>query len=330
KIDSNNQTLDTFTLRPNIIYNSDFTKVEAYNPDTRRRWNYDVFTHLSGLPPQEMNFEEAKNIEDSLSYSEISIPLNDTTIYEGYKVHAKLDQTIPSHDEYQYQKGDLTLGLSLTVWGGKFAKPETKTPFLLVRDNALFQFSAYFPNTRLKFKLPESFADTMLEEASNESSETIELQIGDSLRWENYDLGFLDVKQPPSNSNYESKEGDLAIGAVIRVTDVESKRSFGLEPVFFIRDNEVYYTADRDSVSGMEIRLGKVDPEKSSFTFRLSSNTFTTPQQVPVKVASEVPRSDYIVLSAIKFPGINLFWLGSLMLLFGFFTSMIMRWKNKV
>jgi cytochrome c-type biogenesis protein CcmF len=328
-LDSNNQTQDTFTLRPNIIYNSDFTKVEAYNPDTRRRWNYDIFTHLSGLPPQEMNFEEARKIEDSLNYTEISIPLGDTVTYKGYELIAELDQNIPNHKEYEYQKGDFTLGLALTVWGGEFTKPETKTPFLLVRDNALFQFSAYFPNTRLKFKLPESFADTILEEVTNENSESVELQIGDSLQWEGFELEFLDVKQPPSNSNYKAKDGDLAIGADIRLTEVDNRRTFGLQPVFFIRDNDVFYTADRDSISGIEIRLEKVNPDESSFTFQLSANELTQPEEVPISVASEVPRSDYIVLSAIKFPGINLFWLGSLMLLFGFFTSMIMRWKNK-
>ncbi|MFT5802666.1 MAG: cytochrome c-type biogenesis protein CcmF, partial [Nonlabens sp.] len=41
-------------------------------------------------------------------------------------------------------------------------------------------------------------------------------------------------------------------------------------------------------------------------------------------------RSDFIVLEAILFPGINLFWLGSLMLLVGLAISMIYRIKHKM
>ncbi|NBB88416.1 MAG: cytochrome c assembly protein [Bacteroidetes bacterium] len=323
-----NALQDTFTLRPNIIYNSDFTKVEAYNPDTRRRWNYDIFTHLSGLPPQEMNFEEARKIEDSLDYQLETIPLNDTIqIGESY-LFATFTTEKPSHKEYEYQKGDLTVGLKLTCWSNEFTKAETKTPFLLIRNNALFQFNAYFPDTRLKVKLPETFADHVFERALSEKSKTAELKVGDSLQWSGYAFDFRQIQQPPTQSNYAAQENELAIGADFEITNLVTQRQFTLEPVFAIKENEVFYTKDRDSLSQLEIQLARVHPETSSFSFKFSKKEIKNPGTVPIEVAQNVPRSDYIVLSTIKFPGINLFWLGSCMMLLGFFASMFVRWKD--
>jgi cytochrome c-type biogenesis protein CcmF len=43
-----------------------------------------------------------------------------------------------------------------------------------------------------------------------------------------------------------------------------------------------------------------------------------------------VPRTDYIVLEAIVFPGINLFWLGSVTMMIGLFVGMAERRKQKM
>jgi cytochrome c-type biogenesis protein CcmF len=40
------------------------------------------------------------------------------------------------------------------------------------------------------------------------------------------------------------------------------------------------------------------------------------------------PKMDYIILKAIEFPYINLLWLGTLVLLFGFMLSIIQRFKE--
>ena len=38
---------------------------------------------------------------------------------------------------------------------------------------------------------------------------------------------------------------------------------------------------------------------------------------LPIEVAENFAREDYIVLEAILFPGINFFWLGTLLMMFG-------------
>ncbi len=51
--------------------------------------------------------------------------------------------------------------------------------------------------------------------------------------------------------------------------------------------------------------------------------------KLPFEIADDVPRTDFIVLEAIVFPGINLFWLGSLMMLGGLAISMFYRRRKK-
>jgi cytochrome c-type biogenesis protein CcmF len=326
-LDSTSENRDTFTLRPNIIYNSDYTKVEAYNPDTRRRWNYDVFTHLSGLPPQEMNFQEARNIEDSLDYTEQMISPGDTLEYNGTFIYSEFTNEIPIHDDYEYKEGDMVLGLDITTWSNEFTQAEEKSAFLLIRDNALYQFGAYFPDTRLKIKLPESFADVILENSESQSSTTIELEVNDSTQWGNFNIHLSDIIQSPESPNYQAQEGDVAIGAQLDIQNAAER--VRLKPIFYIRNDEINFVEDRDTTAKIGAQLIKIDPEKSSFTFVLSREKIKWPDEAPITIAENVPRSDYLVLSTIKFPGINLFWLGSIMMLFGFFVSMIFRWNTK-
>jgi cytochrome c-type biogenesis protein CcmF len=74
-----------------------------------------------------------------------------------------------------------------------------------------------------------------------------------------------------------------------------------------------------------------IDPAKESIDLRIAiKDTQSSAKAYPFAIANEVPRSDFIVLEAILFPGINLFWLGSLMLLVGLAISMIYRIKHKM
>jgi len=52
--------------------------------------------------------------------------------------------------------------------------------------------------------------------------------------------------------------------------------------------------------------------------------------QLPFEIADDVPRTDFIVLEAILFPGINFFWLGSLLMLGGLALSMVYRRREKL
>ena len=56
-------------------------------------------------------------------------------------------------------------------------------------------------------------------------------------------------------------------------------------------------------------------------TFRVAKD-LRDDKEIELLIASDVPRSDILIVEAKIFPGINLVWLGSLMMLFGLSISL--------
>jgi cytochrome c-type biogenesis protein CcmF len=74
---------------------------------------------------------------------------------------------------------------------------------------------------------------------------------------------------------------------------------------------------------GLHIRFENIYPQSEEFDFSIA---LAPPAAIPIEIAGDVPRTDIIVLQAIVFPGINLFWLGSLMMMSGLFLGM---WRKR-
>ena len=45
--------------------------------------------------------------------------------------------------------------------------------------------------------------------------------------------------------------------------------------------------------------------------------------EIPMEIAENSPREDWIVVEAIEFPGINFYWLGSILMISGMLISLI-------
>jgi cytochrome c-type biogenesis protein CcmF len=67
---------------------------------------------------------------------------------------------------------------------------------------------------------------------------------------------------------------------------------------------------------GLHFRFENIDPKNGILTIGVAQ-TPADQAGIPLEIAEDAARSDYIVLEAIIFPGINLVWLGSLMMLLG-------------
>jgi cytochrome c-type biogenesis protein CcmF len=95
-----------------------------------------------------------------------------------------------------------------------------------------------------------------------------------------------------------------------------------------IRDNRPFSIKDYEAKGGTHIRLAQIDPTNEVFVLQLAQDIRTN-QKITLDIAENVPRTDIIVLEATIFPGINLFWLGSIMMMLGFFVSLGRRYKSK-
>ena len=124
-------------------------------------------------------------------------------------------------------------------------------------------------------------------------------------------------EQEIENPNYKEQEGDIKVQAVL-VGDTDDKI---LKPCYIIRDGKPFNLKDYNPNLGIHCRLIELDPIKDQITFAIAQDD-RSDQTLVLDVAEDVSRSDIIVLEALVFPGINLFWAGSLLMLLGFFFAL--------
>jgi cytochrome c-type biogenesis protein CcmF len=131
----------------------------------------------------------------------------------------------------------------------------------------------------------------------------------------------------PVTHDYLAEEGDLAVGANIRVTSKEGK-SYRVMPVFLIRKGEPLNVKSEIPELGIHLRFPLLDPktEKAEISYAYAPKK---KEPIPLEISTEALRSDYIVLEAIEFPGINLFWGGSSMMMLGLLLGMALKITKK-
>ena len=79
--------------------------------------------------------------------------------------------------------------------------------------------------------------------------------------------------------------------------------------------------------TGLHIRFSNIDPAKEEFTFKIARDKRESPE-LNLGIATDVPRTDYLILQATIFPGINLFWLGSILMMVGLFIASWLRFSK--
>ena len=98
-------------------------------------------------------------------------------------------------------------------------------------------------------------------------------------------------------------------------------------PVYLIRNSESFGLKDEVPEMNLHFRFQKIDPNKGILTIGVAQ-TPPNQEKIQFEVAEDAHRSDYVVMEAIIFPGINYFWIGSIVMLFGFALSLWRRWNE--
>ena len=77
----------------------------------------------------------------------------------------------------------------------------------------------------------------------------------------------------------------------------------------------------------MSFSIGKVNPETKQISIEVAQ---ISPTKMPISIAEDAPRTDYVVLEATINPGINLVWAGCILMLMGLAVAMIFRIRQKM
>lgn len=323
--EAGNPTGESFTLHPNVMYDRQFSKVVASNPSTKHYWNYDIFTHVSSLPKAELDPEYAKQQEDSLKYvTYYAIPGDTIFTKEHYVVVEDLTKS-PIHPEYKRQTGDLAFGLKMKAYSLDDRRGYDLNPMMyLRRQEGAFSLSYPAPPLEMKAKITEKGMERIFKTEDELKYQNFDLREGESFVFNGYTVRFTGVSRNISHPNYEVQDNDIAVAAELEVTAPDGSIRTAA-PVYLIRGNQPFSLKDEITTWGLHLMFQKVDPGTGLLTIAAAQAT-DEQRSIPVEIAENAGRSDYIVLEAILFPGINFVWAGSLIMLLGMVLGLWQKW----
>jgi cytochrome c-type biogenesis protein CcmF len=151
------------------------------------------------------------------------------------------------------------------------------------------------------------------EDEGYEKPVTHEVSIGDTITLRE---GFAVVKAINRNATIQNipiANGDLAAGMKLEVT--ANGKTYTTEPVFLLKGGNKFDFGKKVDEAGLKFRFADIHPEKDKLEL----------------VVYQKPKAEkkWIVLKAIKFPYINLFWGGTIIMVVGFLLS-IFRRNNEI
>jgi cytochrome c-type biogenesis protein CcmF len=142
---------------------------------------------------------------------------------------------------------------------------------------------------------------------------TYEVNIGDTLRYRNGIFVVQGINKNATLQNIPLSKEDLLVGININVIPADGKEST-VEPIYLLREGTVY-DFNKDVVDqGLRFRFTNIYPQRD----KLEIMVYQKP----------LPEKKWIVFKAIKFPYINFFWAGTIVMTIGFLMAIYRRIKE--
>ena len=325
KVSETGDTLEHFTTHPNILYDRQMSKVETANPNTKRYLDRDVFTFISGLPPEQQDKANLQKVDSMLEYKLHYLTPGQTIKTGDYLVRLDTIMLNSYHKEYEAEDSDLVLSGILTITDSTGLESRTIHPTLIVRKGLLYTLSDQVNDYYIRARLKATALDTLLPLDDALTYESLIIKSGESKSWKDLTITMQGIDKKIDHPSYIASDGDIAIQAVLNITSNRGVTHVA-RPLYFIREGSPLNLKAYVPDIGLHVKLDRIDPVKEEFHLLVAR--MTDKPLLPIEIAEEVPRNDYIVLEAILFPGINLFWAGSLIMLIGMFIGMYKRLKK--
>jgi len=336
------EVVEEFTLLPNILYDKSFEKIAMTKPSTKHYWHKDVFTVIMALPEEEQSITARKSKDSSLNY--IVYPLleneqlafrdttpirdRDTFQIRNYRITLEDFSRVPDHPEYIAEADDIGVGATLAITRNGADSVYREQIALVLRQGLLYHYPAQIDELSTRLKIHESvFEQLLVPEEDLDYQEFVvspgtDFQVGDKR------ITFTGFQPNPTVDHYKPMGGDISVSAKLEITAADGTTG-SMEPVFIIRDKTPSRIRDEHRELGLFANLVNINPEDNMATLLIAQSAPRADLRVPIAVATNSLRSDWLALQAIEFPGINLFWFGSISMLIGLLVSMFMRIREK-
>ncbi|MFA6276116.1 MAG: cytochrome c biogenesis protein CcsA [Pedobacter sp.] len=150
------------------------------------------------------------------------------------------------------------------------------------------------------------------EEENYKAPRIVNLSVGDTIHVSSGVLTVKPINNKPVVRDLKIDAGDLAVGLPLEIN--VSGKIYKTEPLFLVKGNNTFDFARKIEELGLRIRFTKIIPEQGKFEVQI----YEKPQQA----------KDWLVFKSIEFPYINLYWVGTIVMVIGFLISIFRRKKE--
>lgn len=152
------------------------------------------------------------------------------------------------------------------------------------------------------------------EEENYKAPRILTVSVGDTIHTSSGILTVKQINSKPVVKDLTLAPGDLAVSLPLEIN--VSGKAYTLEPLFMVKGNNIFDFARKNDELGLRVRFTKIIPEQNKFEIQI----FEKPQQA----------KDWVVFKSIEFPYINLYWVGTIVMVIGFVISIFRRQKELV
>jgi cytochrome c-type biogenesis protein CcmF len=150
------------------------------------------------------------------------------------------------------------------------------------------------------------------EEENYKAPRILNVQEGDTIHTSSGIVTVKALNMKPSAKQLVLSSNDVAVGLPIEV-DLNGK-IYKTEPIFLVKGNNTFDFARNIDDLGLRFRFTKILPELK----KVELQVYEKPQQA----------KDWVVFKSIEFPYINLYWVGTIVMVVGFLISIVRRKKE--
>jgi len=327
KVDDQNKKLEEFTVRPSAIYDTKFTKISAWNPDTKHYWNKDIFTAISGYPKHLNSVDSMRVMEDTMVWEPMRLSVMETDSIKDFTGQFLGYTFSPDQPEINLDSVDLAIGATLRFVHPRMDTVFTAEPALVLKEGLVYQHPVTIDPLGMRVALDETVFDKVFTQENDLDYQDFTLKEGESKEVAGLTVTLLGFDKEVTATNYKAEEGDIAIGSMLSIKEISSDNQYESKPIYILRQNKQFSIKDYVAEAGLHIRFNKIDPTTQTMTFAIAKENRDL-SYVDLNIAPNVPRSDIIAIESFIFPGINLVWLGTCMMLFGLLLGLIVRFKH--
>jgi cytochrome c-type biogenesis protein CcmF len=219
---------------------------------------------------------------------------------EGVNLHYTIEYFKENADGKKEKAFELAPILQLNERMGNVAEPATK--HFLTKD--IYTHLTYAPPEDFK----EDVADGEWQEAKIQT-----VAVGDTFMTSNSFVVIEGLNKDIDRAALQLGDSDVAVSAQLKVEDI-NKNVYYTQPVFVIKNFEMYSKESTLDTLGLQFAFQKIDPAtgKIDIAVRERKNN----------------KKPFIIMKAIIFPGINILWMGCVLMIIGSILAIRKRIKQ--